>query len=212
MATSVQYSGYSACPSMEPTVSRVLAPARSPGLEGHLPLFSPENILKMIPNCLRLFWHEARLAASLARARAGSRIAARMPIMAMTTSNSIRVKPLPSLFIQLMVASLCGVFRFRALGAPEVRIPDSKSKREGAPATGRPPRKHRIQLLPLHENRSKAASDEPAVRGSAAKDIPAETGAGARKTDARPNRLERHVSAHKGLGVGHGEGRIGLVL
>ena len=36
----------------------------------------------------------ARRAASRARANAGSRIAAKMPMMAMTTNNSIKVKPL----------------------------------------------------------------------------------------------------------------------
>src|SRR5690348_7480333 len=37
--------------------------------------------------------HWARLALTLAEARAGSNMAARMAIMAMTTSNSMRVKP-----------------------------------------------------------------------------------------------------------------------
>src|SRR5690606_6194638 len=38
-------------------------------------------------------WHDARRAASRARASAGSNMAARMPMMAITTSSSIRVKP-----------------------------------------------------------------------------------------------------------------------
>src|SRR5690554_4597230 len=60
---------------------------------GNNPLFSPENILKMVPHCLRLLAQLARLAASLARDSAGSRMAARIPMMAMTTSNSISVNP-----------------------------------------------------------------------------------------------------------------------
>ena len=38
--------------------------------------------------------HEARFARSLARAKAGSNIAARIAMMAMTTSNSIKVNAL----------------------------------------------------------------------------------------------------------------------
>jgi hypothetical protein len=44
--------------------------------------------------CFRLFWQLARRADSRARANAGSRIAARMPMIAITTNNSISVKPL----------------------------------------------------------------------------------------------------------------------
>src|SRR5258708_6614392 len=44
-------------------------------------------------SCLRLFMHFTRFADSLARDRAGKSIAARMAIIAMTTSNSINVKP-----------------------------------------------------------------------------------------------------------------------
>jgi hypothetical protein len=40
-----------------------------------------------------LFWHDARRAASRARASAGSSIAASMPMIAMTTSSSIYVNP-----------------------------------------------------------------------------------------------------------------------
>src|ERR1035437_8564778 len=43
--------------------------------------------------CLKLLRHWMRLAFSLAFARAGNNMAARMAIMAMTTSSSIRVKP-----------------------------------------------------------------------------------------------------------------------
>src|ERR1700753_3815136 len=45
------------------------------------------------PTCFKLFMHWMRLAFSLAEASAGSSIAARMAMMAMTTSSSINVKP-----------------------------------------------------------------------------------------------------------------------
>jgi hypothetical protein len=43
--------------------------------------------------CLRLFWHFIRLAASRTFWTAGKRRPIRMAMMAMTTSNSISVKP-----------------------------------------------------------------------------------------------------------------------
>src|SRR6267142_7249493 len=45
------------------------------------------------PICLRLFMQRVWTALALALARAGRSIAARIAIMAMTTSSSIRVKP-----------------------------------------------------------------------------------------------------------------------
>src|SRR4051794_40394807 len=48
-----------------------------------------------VVNCLRLLTQLIWLAFCLAFARAGSSIAARIAIMAMTTSNSISVKALP---------------------------------------------------------------------------------------------------------------------
>ena len=45
------------------------------------------------PICLRLFLHCVETACDLALAKAGNNIAARMAMMAMTTSNSIRVNP-----------------------------------------------------------------------------------------------------------------------
>ena len=45
-------------------------------------------------NCLRLFLHLVWRACSLARASAGRSMAARMAMMAITTSNSIKVKAL----------------------------------------------------------------------------------------------------------------------
>lgn len=45
------------------------------------------------PICFKLLWHELRRAFSRARANTGNKIAAKIAIMAMTTSNSIKVKP-----------------------------------------------------------------------------------------------------------------------
>jgi hypothetical protein len=45
------------------------------------------------PNCRALLLHEEVRAFSLAWAKTGKRIAARIAIIAMTTSNSIRVNP-----------------------------------------------------------------------------------------------------------------------
>ena len=45
-----------------------------------------------MPSCLKLLRHWIRLALSLALAKAGNSIAARMAMMAITTSNSMRVK------------------------------------------------------------------------------------------------------------------------
>jgi len=60
---------------------------------GKKPPCSEAYIENTSPNCFRLFWHELRRAASRARASAGSNKAARIPITAITTSNSMSVKP-----------------------------------------------------------------------------------------------------------------------
>lgn len=73
---------------------------------GSMSLFSEAYILKMMPNCLRLFWQLLRRAASRALERAGRSIAARIPMMAMTTSNSMRVKPLVGLWRDLGMLAL----------------------------------------------------------------------------------------------------------
>jgi len=57
------------------------------------PFDSLAYILNTRPNCFRLFWQLARRAASRARARAGSNMAAKIPMIAMTTKSSISVKP-----------------------------------------------------------------------------------------------------------------------
>ena len=59
----------------------------SPTLGYFPPLPSPEYILKISLHCLRLFAQDPLRVASRARASAGSSIAARMPIMAMTTKT-----------------------------------------------------------------------------------------------------------------------------
>src|SRR6516162_8319369 len=56
---------------------------------------SSEYMIQANPNCFWLLMQVAVVALSFARLRAGSSIAARMAMMAMTTSNSINVKPLP---------------------------------------------------------------------------------------------------------------------
>src|SRR5580698_4485957 len=50
-------------------------------------------MVRPMPISLRLFEHWDRLARSLALAKAGSSMAARMAMMAMTTRSSIKVKP-----------------------------------------------------------------------------------------------------------------------
>ena len=50
------------------------------------------KLLFATPICFKLFTHLIRLAFLLALARVGSRIAARIPMMAITTSSSINVK------------------------------------------------------------------------------------------------------------------------
>src|SRR5882672_11994027 len=50
-------------------------------------------MLAVIPICRRLLIHWAPLALHLALDKAGNNMAARMAMMAITTSNSIRVKP-----------------------------------------------------------------------------------------------------------------------
>src|SRR6266511_542103 len=54
--------------------------------------------MKPFPICLRLLWQLDCRAFSRAWAKTGKRMAARMAMMAMTTSNSMSVKPLLRLF------------------------------------------------------------------------------------------------------------------
>jgi hypothetical protein len=62
-----------------------------PELSGKKSRLSPAYILMASPHCFRLLAHCARIADAFALARAGSNIAARMAIMAITTNNSIKV-------------------------------------------------------------------------------------------------------------------------
>ena len=53
-------------------------------------------------SCLWLFMHDAACALFLAALKAGSRIDAKMPMMAITTSNSINVNPARRIFMTLI--------------------------------------------------------------------------------------------------------------
>ena len=55
-------------------------------------LLSPTYMLLATASCFSLFMHCVFCACCLAMAKAGNKSAARMAIIAMTTSNSIRVK------------------------------------------------------------------------------------------------------------------------
>src|SRR5437879_6458428 len=59
---------------------------------GYWSWLSNEKVRKARPTCLRLLTQLMRCARALARASAGSNMAARMAIIAMTTNNSIKVK------------------------------------------------------------------------------------------------------------------------
>src|SRR5262245_17751511 len=63
------------------------------GLRGSFPSLSSGYISQHNCICFMLLMQLVRSAFSLARARAGSSIAARIAMIAMTTSNSMRVKP-----------------------------------------------------------------------------------------------------------------------
>src|SRR5260370_32816765 len=52
-----------------------------------------------MPTCFKLLRHWMRLALSLALARAGNNIAARIAMMAITTSSSINVNPAEHVFV-----------------------------------------------------------------------------------------------------------------
>src|SRR5512143_118455 len=64
------------------------------GLSQYVSLLSPAYIVAATPICFMLLWHCAALALSLALAKAGRSSAARIAMMAMTTSNSIKVNAL----------------------------------------------------------------------------------------------------------------------
>src|SRR2546429_9911086 len=59
-------------------------------------------IIQPVPSCFILLWHIAWRAFSRACAKTGNRIEARIAIMAMTTSSSIRVKAFAFLITDLL--------------------------------------------------------------------------------------------------------------
>ena len=61
--------------------------------QGRREPFSLEKLKREMPTWRRLLAHFIRLALALARANTGNSIAARIPMMAITTSNSIKVNP-----------------------------------------------------------------------------------------------------------------------
>jgi hypothetical protein len=61
---------------------------------GNQSLLSVAYMAQTSASCLRLLVHWIRLPSALARPSAGNRSAARMAMIAMTTSNSINVKPM----------------------------------------------------------------------------------------------------------------------
>src|ERR1700728_3076564 len=79
-------------PGRKSGLAGVSAPcAPSPPLNGNFVLLSPLYIVHASPNCFSLLWHLVPCAWDFDLARAGSSIAARMAMIAITTSNSIRV-------------------------------------------------------------------------------------------------------------------------
>src|SRR5438046_9363135 len=79
-------------------MSWTVPPAITLSLAGVLSRFSPQysTIARLI--CLRLLRHLVWIALALARERAGRSIAARIAMIAMTTSNSISVNARTRLF------------------------------------------------------------------------------------------------------------------
>src|SRR5690348_15808958 len=59
---------------------------------GSLSSLEPAKLWMARPSCLRLFEHDTRLAASRTFCTAGSNMPIKMAMIAITTSNSIRVK------------------------------------------------------------------------------------------------------------------------
>src|SRR6478736_6623850 len=66
-------------------------PAPGVTISGNLSRLSPAYIVVAMANCRRLFRHWMRRAFSLALANAGNNIAARIAMIAITTSNSMSV-------------------------------------------------------------------------------------------------------------------------
>jgi predicted CDP-diglyceride synthetase/phosphatidate cytidylyltransferase len=71
--------------------------------DGKLSLFSLAYIINPMPICFTLLMHWVLRADSLALLNTGSRIPARIPIIAITTNSSISVKPLLNFDILIYV-------------------------------------------------------------------------------------------------------------
>src|SRR5262245_46134623 len=76
---------------------RAIVPDSTQSFIGTKPLRSPEYTSQAKPSCFWLLRQLTRWARAFAVDKAGSNNAARMPIMAITTSNSTKVNPLPHL-------------------------------------------------------------------------------------------------------------------
>jgi hypothetical protein len=80
-------------------------------------------MLRPVPNCFRFDWQLALRAFPLARAKTGKRIAARIAMMAITTSNAIRVKP-DVLFGTRLPFQACGLLALKnTLRPSSARVP-----------------------------------------------------------------------------------------
>src|SRR2546423_1326152 len=93
-----------------------------------------------MPSCLRLFWHWLRAAASRTFWTAGSRRPIRMAMIAITTNNSMSVKPLRLRIVELLgtrmkIARADTPARTSMLVAP-ARTPDARRRTEPAPPRG----------------------------------------------------------------------------
>src|SRR5262245_60837373 len=87
--------------------------------------------------CLRLWTQTIRNDLAFARPRVGSNRAARMAIMAITTSSSIRVKPfLALLFISVWTAARAVAHDVLFLG--ERRVQPHRTKSHAKPLSGQP--------------------------------------------------------------------------
>src|SRR5262245_47585087 len=78
---------------------------------GNLSPLSPDQIRKARPHCFSLLTHWMRRARALALARAGSNMAAKIAIIAITTSSSIKVNArilLLNFFIYFLVGCFFG--------------------------------------------------------------------------------------------------------
>src|SRR5437016_253184 len=98
----------------------MLPPLVEETFQGYLSPLSPLQMRNASPTCFKLLTHAMRLALALAWASAGKSMPARIAMMAITTSNSIKVKALSPTILKA-VKRLRLVFKvpyFIALTAP----------------------------------------------------------------------------------------------